>query len=586
MNHTPKFDQKINKVLSSLAPHHRKCTISGESFEIVKDDIEFYKSFQVPPPTLAPDMRYLRRALYRNARNLFSRNSDISGKQIISLYRSDSPFKIYDTCEYDRQKIDALQYGKVYDSTKSFFDQLHKLDLKIPRSALSGALLTNENSDYINNAGHCKNCYLCFLGGYSENCMYNTWFIQNKDSLDLFSCLYSELCYECSYAEGCYNVNFSNCVNKSSDSWFLYDCMNCHNCFACTNLRNKRYCFFNKQLTKEEYESKLKALKLSDFASLDKIKKEFREFLRQNYYFPSVNFGFKSEDCSGNNVFMSKKCRDSFSITMGENIDHSRDVFKARDAMDICYTGENVERTYEQVAGGMGIYDSKFVAFTGDNSSKAEYCFYCSNISDCFGCVGLTQKRFCILNKQYSEDEYWKLLDKIKCDMLDRKEYGEFMPFVFGSHPYIDSCATEDLEISKDEFEKVIEAENHYYGTKRKSILGYGEQLLKVDENAYEFCSDEDSWSDDKILNTIFASIQTRKPYKIQKQELEFYKKKKLPLPRLHPEERQWDRLYLRGKRKLHQIICPDCGKKTLSAYPDDFPGIAVCHNCYLKRVR
>lgn len=36
--------------------------------------------------------------------------------------------------------------------------------------------------------------------------------------------------------------------------WYCDTCYNCSNCFGCVGLQNKKYCIFNKQYSKEEYE--------------------------------------------------------------------------------------------------------------------------------------------------------------------------------------------------------------------------------------------------------------------------------------------------------------------------------------------
>jgi len=43
-------------------------------------------------------------------------------------------------------------------------------------------------------------------------------------------------------------------VSKSSNMFYSYSCQNCQDCFACIGLRNKKYCIFNKQYSREEHE--------------------------------------------------------------------------------------------------------------------------------------------------------------------------------------------------------------------------------------------------------------------------------------------------------------------------------------------
>lgn len=48
------------------------------------------------------------------------------------------------------------------------------------------------------------------------------------------------------------------------------------------------------------------------------------------------------------------------------------------------------------------------------NCKDSEYCFDCVGCSDCFGCVGLRRKQYYIGNKQYSKDEYEKMVKEMK----------------------------------------------------------------------------------------------------------------------------------------------------------------------------
>ena len=65
-------------------------------------------------------------------------------------------------------------------------------------------------------------------------------------------------CTSCSHC-----INCTDCINCShcSDCSYCYcciDCSHCSDCSYCRNLKNKKYCICNVQLTKEEYEKKLK----------------------------------------------------------------------------------------------------------------------------------------------------------------------------------------------------------------------------------------------------------------------------------------------------------------------------------------
>jgi hypothetical protein len=63
-------------------------------------------------------------------------------------------------------------------------------------------------------------------------------------------------------------------------------------------------------------------------------------------------------------------------------------------------------------------------------------------IDNCFGCVSLRKKKYCILNKQYTKEEYEELKEKIIEDMKARGEYGKFPPYSMGLCPYNLSTAS------------------------------------------------------------------------------------------------------------------------------------------------
>ena len=55
------------------------------------------------------------------------------------------------------------------------------------------------------------------------------------------------------------------------------------------------------------------------------------------------------------------------------------------------------------------------------------YCYTCFACTDCFGCVGLKNKQYCILNKQYTKEEYQELVGKIIENMIRDGEWGEYL---------------------------------------------------------------------------------------------------------------------------------------------------------------
>jgi hypothetical protein len=63
----------------------------------------------------------------------------------------------------------------------------------------------------------------------------------------------------------------------------------------------------------------------------------------------------------------------------------------------------------------------------------------------------------------------------------------------------------------------------------------------------------------DDILNRAVECDITKKPFRIIKQELDFYRKYNLPIPHLHPDQRYLERMKLRNPRKLFDRKCNKC---------------------------
>ena len=85
----------------------------------------------------------------------------------------------------------------------------------------------------------------------------------------------------------------------------------------------------------------------------------------------------------------------------------------------------------------------------------------------------------------------------------------------------------------------------------------------------------------DDILNRAIECELTKKPFKIIKQELEFYRKHDLPVPKRHPEQRHLDRRKLRNTRELFNRKCDKCGEEIQSTYDPKTLQRVYCTKCY-----
>ena len=102
---------------------------------------------------------------------------------MISLFSPDTPCPVYESDYWYSDTWDAKEYGRDYDFSRSFFEQWGELQKLVP---VPGKIITPklENSDYSDNCGRLKNCYLCFNAADSEDCYYSSDFYFSKYCVD------------------------------------------------------------------------------------------------------------------------------------------------------------------------------------------------------------------------------------------------------------------------------------------------------------------------------------------------------------------------------------------------------------------
>ena len=263
------------------------------------------------------------------------------------MYALENKYIVYCNHCYNSDKWDPLDYGRDYNFSKTFFEQINDLFKAIPRRALFQDFA--ENSDYTNQSVYMKNCYLCFGGHHYEDSSYCAQNFFLKDCLDVDFSNKSELCFESIYLINCFRVRFGYYSNNCMDSWFIYGCRNCSNCIGCTNLMNKTYCIFNKQYSKEEYEKKVKEMNLSERENLEKMKKEFWQY---SLDFPRKYANIKNiVNSTGNDLEQVRNCHYVFSGTEDENVSYSFFVPTGEDCFDLDHVGLGTSESYELHSG-------------------------------------------------------------------------------------------------------------------------------------------------------------------------------------------------------------------------------------------
>ena len=381
----------------------KTCQNCKHNFVIESEDFDFYKKIQVPAPTFCPECRAIRRMIFWNQRQLFRKKEARTGKEIFSTYPEKAKIEIYDHDFWWSDQWNPMEFGMPVDFSKPFLEQLRELILKMPWPSRSIRGLVN--SDYCNQASDLKNCYLCFNIGYAEDSLYSIAAQRLHYCLDIYAGLDMDFCYEIYQGGKCFQCFFSSDINNCRDVWFSRDCVDCSNCFGCINLRHKQYCWFNEQLTKEEYKRRFKDTWNGSFSGLTDVQNKFSDlWLRLPHKYLH---GLQNVNVSGDYVYRSKNALDVFEVGGLEDVRYSENLAPVvKDSYDYTNWGENAELVYEVASSGDSCRNIKFCFDCWPAMQDSEYCLNCHSSSYLFGCVGLRSKEYCILNKQYTKDEY------------------------------------------------------------------------------------------------------------------------------------------------------------------------------------
>lgn len=574
----------------------KNCQNCRKDFVIEQDDFSFYEKIEVPAPTWCPECRKHRRHVWRNERTYYKRkcNAPDHAEEIISLYKPESPFSVYDQKYWWSDEWDMLSYGLDYDFSKSFFEQYKELLNRVPIIALSNT--QSINSDYCSSAAWNKDCYLLSAAGWNERVMYGNRTFENKDCLDLYSVDNSELCYEDVICRKCYKVTYSFNCNECMNSMFLYNCRNCNNCFGCSNLRSKSYCLYNRQLTKGDYEKEINDLEISSQKNLEKIKR----YIYDNIYRKSINKFSNQVNCNdstGDYLQNKKNCKDCYDFKGDNNKDCKYVNLSGFDSKNLYDTGPGAGWGSEILYEGLDINNSSNIigGVVCYDSINLFYSCYVQSSDNLFGCHGLHSKKYCILNKQYTKEQYEELIPKIIQHMndmpyYDKKgrvyKYGEFFPSELSPFCYNETIAQEYFPLTKKE------ALEQGYTWKDKEERNYVIDIKNEDipDNIKEV--------NDEIIGKVIecehkgsCNEQCTEAFKIILQELQFYQRMNLPLPRLCPNCRHYQRLKQRNPLKLwhRQCMCDKtnhehkerCEVEFETSYAPDRPEIVYCERCY-----
>ena len=552
------------------------CKNCTTGFEVTKSDRQFYdkvspiingQKYLIPEPTLCPDCRLQRRMVWRNERSLYRRKCDSSGESIISWIAPDKPYKVYKRDIWWGDSWNALDHGRDFDFNRPFFEQLDKLIKEIP---WIGLLVDRAyNSDYINFCYNNKDCYLIYASNNNESCYYGSYIWGCKNCLDCLQAFDCELCYGCVDINNCYSCQYSKNCNNCRDCLFCENCQNCKNCFGCVNLVGKEYYFMNEQLSKEAYEDKIKNLQLDSYQRIQETRQFFNEH-RLKFPMRFVQM-LNCENSTGDAIRNCKNTKESFDISDAEDC---KWVMIGNGLIKDCYDVigvEDLELSYETVVSGVPATRTYFSAYAWKNAHDVLYSVLCAGSNNCFGTVGVSKKKYCILNKQYSKEGYEELVPKIIKHMQGTEEWGEFFPINLSPFDYNETMAQDYFPLTEEEVKE------RSWRWRKKEEKEYQQSNYQIPDSIKEVS--------DEITNQVLSCKECNKNYKIIPQELNFYRQYSIPIPQNCSNCRLTFLMHMRNPRRLWDRNCSKCQTPIQTTYSPDRPETVYCEECYLSEV-
>ncbi|PID34556.1 MAG: hypothetical protein CR971_02675 [candidate division SR1 bacterium] len=277
-------------------------------------------------------------------------------------------------------------------------------------------------------------------------------------------------------------------------------------------------------------------------------------------------------------------------ILESQNISDGLYVYRAKNGKNLLFFGSESGENHENidvVLGGsphgnhlygccnLGGVEHMYLCDAINGGSNNYYSYYLINCSYCLGCIGLKNKSYCILNKQYTKEERYDKVNEIFTQMEKDGTLGKFFPGSMNPFYFNDTAAyliddtftkeeveaegylrrDEKIKVDIPEGAEIVYVErshpegnegssthkidsslrsegqlNDYQGRKVNGkfypISEIGNKVPKVESGA-------ERWIDPEILNKVIQDKEGNY-YKIVKMEYDFLMKHKLPLPKLH----------------------------------------------------
>ncbi len=571
---TPNFDSKIKAILDSTQPGERVCVATGEKWVMGEREIEWYRKFNVPPSKYSPLTRQKLAHSYFIIFDIWYNKHAETGEPIISNIHPATGIRVLPDKEWFEQ--DFLSHGRSLDIKEPFFDQLYELSRSVPRAAGYNYVPPKNSISFISFGD--QDSYFV-LACKSKRTFYSVNAYDVEDCAELTHVNNAQNCYNILRSDRVFNCRFLHECKDCLDCNFLFDCRNCEHCFGATNKRNKKYLFFNEQLTKEEWENRVSKIDLCSYKVRSEYERQYDALVNEAIW--PENFNINAEDSAGEYLVDVSNCVNCYYTNAPGSRDCEDCTYFEHGASHDCYNiAAPINASYCYY--GIGTQGSNLLYAMSINveCQNCEYCELCYDCEYCFGCVGLRHKKYCILNRQYTEDEYWGKLDELKCAMLDRGEYGDLPLAYFSTQVFSGSGAA--LMFGADEKDaralRAAKIEPSDEGAEGPEVDPAFMQSLSDIPNRLDEVNTE------SIAGKPFFDEKIGRRFSYLKLELELYQKLGIAPPRKHSTARVYDMEYRLNMPIFNDTNCAKCDSVVSVALNRTYPNRTIyCKTCYLK---
>ena len=609
------MDRKVYEFISKQSGdpivEWRTCKWTGEEFPIFQLQKTIEESMGMTyQQDISPSAMFRSISMFRNERHLYKNISVKSGKPLITMYSTESKVNVYDTPEFWAEDFLSTKQS-IPTKLDEMIQAFATLSVQVPKLAKIND--RNENAEYANYVGSCKNIYMSFLSYYeAEDVYYSYYTIPGKDIVDCFYIKNADLCYESINVFDSYAIFFSYNINNSQNCYFSFDLDNCHHCLFCHNLRGKSYYIHNTEYSKSEFEAYFSQMKanMKKYSELQKYLTDYQNILSSAIY-QHVN-QVNSEKCIWDTLV---NCNRSILAFDSRESNESVNVrwWPFEKCLNIIgWYADYVVNSWRVGAGVAGEMSSRILwcynTYTSHDIVSCQDLIWCSHM---LFCCGLKNKEYCILNKQFSKQEREELSDAIIKNMKLAGMYGQPLPHELSRFPYNDTVANDLFPIKSvvigDQI-KIINPNGEGIVTVLQpdmfisdAILDLGGQEkikikrrtrdteINIPEHFQKIWAQDlpDSIDDvdDTILDKVIMCEVSGRPFRIIGPELTFYRKHGLPLPRRHHDIRHQARRDRRPQRNLYLRNCDNCWIEMLSVYKQESEFKVFCEACYNKEI-